>query len=359
MEEQVVVVAAIDCGSNSTRLLISEVKNGELNKLYKTHKVTKTSEGMQESGNISLDSKKRLFQTLRTYLKEIEKYETNQILCIGTAVFRDAENSEEIIEEIKQKFKLEMRVITGEEEGQLTSVGVLSDSTLGDNLLIVDIGGRSTEIIYDEKNKINVNSLNIGVVSLNESFLKQNPITPNEEKLAVDFINSNLEIFEDFSNRSFVGVAGTFTSVASIFLEQKKYNEDGIHLKNIDYGYERVTEEEKTDKVGAVFDSVSQKYDLMNDLMSLGLHRFWKRFAMMHTGLTEGMSALDVAGGTGDLASSLCQQVGKKGTIVLTDINFNMLINGRSKLLDQGKLNQINLIQSNAESLPFVKDSFR
>ena len=237
MEEQVVVVAAIDCGSNSTRLLISEVKNGELNKLYKTHKVTKTSEGMQESGNISLDSKKRFFQTLRTYLKEIEKYETNQILCIGTAVFRDAENSEEIIEEIKQKFKLEMRVITGEEEGQLTSVGVLSDSTLGDNLLIVDIGGRSTEIIYDEKNKINVNSLNIGVVSLNESFLKQNPITPNEEKLAVDFINSNLEIFEDFSNRTLVGVAGTFTSIASIFLEQNKYNEDEIHLKNIDYGW--------------------------------------------------------------------------------------------------------------------------
>ncbi len=128
--------------------------------------------------------------------------------------------------------------------------------------------------------------------------------------------------------------------------------------KNFDFGYERVTEEEKTDKVGAVFDSVSQKYDLMNDLMSLGLHRFWKRFAMMHTGLTKGMSALDVAGGTGDLASSLCQQVGKKGTVVLTDINFNMLINGRSKLLDQGKLNQINLIQSNAESLPFVNDFF-
>ena len=128
--------------------------------------------------------------------------------------------------------------------------------------------------------------------------------------------------------------------------------------KNFDFGYERVTEEEKTEKVGAVFDSVSHKYDLMNDLMSLGLHRFWKRFAMMHTGLTEGMSALDVAGGTGDLASSLCQQVGKIGTVVLTDINFNMLINGRSKLLDQGKLNQINLIQSNAESLPFVNDSF-
>lgn len=235
MEEQVVVVAAIDCGSNSTRLLISEVTNGELNKLYKTHNVTKTSEGLEESGIISLESKKRLFQTLRTYLKEIEKYETNQILCIGTAVFRDAENSEDIIEEIKQKFNLEMRVITGEEEGQLTSLGVLSDPALEDNLLIVDIGGRSTEIIYDQQNKINVNSLNFGVVSLNESFLKQDPITLNEENLAFEFINSNLDLFQDFSNRSLIGVAGTFTSIASIFLDQKKYNDEEIHLKKIDY----------------------------------------------------------------------------------------------------------------------------
>ena len=237
MEEQVVVVAAIDCGSNSTRLLISEVKNGELKKLYKTHNVTKTSEGLEESKNISEDSKKRLFKTLRTYLKEIEKYEINQILCIGTAVFRDAENSEEIIEQIRQKFNLEIKVITGEEEGQLTSVGVLSEQGLEDNLLIVDIGGRSTEIIYDQQNKINVNSLNVGVVSLNESFLKQNPTTPNEETLAIEFINNNLDFFEHSSNRRLIGVSGTFTSIASIFLDQKKYNDEEIHLKTIDYAW--------------------------------------------------------------------------------------------------------------------------
>jgi len=235
MEEQVVVVAAIDCGSNSTRLLISEVKNGELKKIYKTHNVTKTSEGLEESRDISEDSKKRLFKTLRAYLKEIEKYDTNQILCIGTAVFRDAENSEEIIEQIKQKFNLEIRVITGEEEGQLTSVGVLSDQGLDDNLLIVDIGGRSTELIYDQQNKINVNSLNFGVVSLNESYLKENPTNSNEETLAIEFINNNLDSFEDFSNRTLIGVAGTFTSIASIFLDQKKYNDEEIHLKTIDY----------------------------------------------------------------------------------------------------------------------------
>ena len=96
----------------------------------------------------------------------------------------------------------------------------------------------------------------------------------------------------------------------------------------------------------------------MNDLMSLGLHRFWKKFTMMHTGLDKGMSALDVAGGTGDLASNLHVQVGNKGLVVLTDINFNMLHKGRSKLLDQGKLNNIQLVQANAELLPFPDNMF-
>ena len=213
-----VVVAAIDCGSNSTRLLISEVNNGRLKKLFKTHKVTKTSQGLEDSGRISNDSKKQLFNTLRNYLKIIKDH----ILCIGTAVFRDAENSNEIIEEIKQKFDIDLRIITGEEEGQLTSIGVLSDSEINNNLLIIDIGGRSTEIIYDEQNKIKVNSTNVGVVTLNESFLKQNPVISNEEEAAIKFINSNLDFLDDFSNRTLIGVAGTFTSIASIFLNQKK-----------------------------------------------------------------------------------------------------------------------------------------
>ena len=98
-----VVVAAIDCGSNSTRLLISEVNNGKLKKLFKTHKVTKTSQGLQESGRISNDSKKQLFNTLRNYLKLIKEYEADHILCIGTAVFRDAENSNEIKSAIDER----------------------------------------------------------------------------------------------------------------------------------------------------------------------------------------------------------------------------------------------------------------
>ena len=87
--------------------------------------------------------------------------------------------------------------------------------------------------------------------------------------------------------------------------------------KKVSFGFQDVTESEKTRKVEGVFDSVAKQYDLMNDLMSFGVHRFWKRFTLIHTGLKKGMSALDVAGGTGDLSVLLQNQVGKSGSIIL------------------------------------------
>ena len=128
--------------------------------------------------------------------------------------------------------------------------------------------------------------------------------------------------------------------------------------KKVSFGFETVSEEEKTQKVGEVFDSVSEQYDLMNDLMSFGIHRFWKRFALMHTGLEKGMKALDVASGTGDLGALLQDQVGESGSVILTDINASMLHQGRSKLLDQGKLKNMQLLQANAENLPFEDNMF-
>ncbi len=128
--------------------------------------------------------------------------------------------------------------------------------------------------------------------------------------------------------------------------------------KKVSFGVKRVSEEEKTHKVGEVYDSVSGQYDLMNDLMSFGIHRFWKRFALMHTGLGEGMKALDVASGTGDLGVLLQDQVGESGMVILTDINASMLHQGRSKLLDQGKLKNMQLLQANAENLPFEDNMF-
>ena len=129
-------------------------------------------------------------------------------------------------------------------------------------------------------------------------------------------------------------------------------------MKTVDFGYEKVTPEQKTARVRGVFDSVAGKYDLMNDLMSGGLHRLWKRFALLQTGLRPGQRALDVASGTGDLGAGLARQVGREGLAVLTDINFEMLARGRDRLLDRGFAGEVAFVIANAECLPFPDHSF-
>jgi len=125
-----------------------------------------------------------------------------------------------------------------------------------------------------------------------------------------------------------------------------------------DFGYERVARAEKAHRVRGVFDSVADNYDLMNDLMSGGLHRLWKRFALSLTGLRPGQYALDVAGGTGDIALGLARQVTSSGLVVLTDINAAMLAHGRDRLLDAGRVRGIECVQADAERLPFAAGSF-
>ncbi len=124
------------------------------------------------------------------------------------------------------------------------------------------------------------------------------------------------------------------------------------------FGYEQVATGEKAQRVRAVFDSVAPNYDLMNDLMSLGAHRLWKRFALAKTSLRPGQRALDVAGGTGDLAAGLLRQVGPGGQVFLTDINGEMLARGRDRLMDQGLNAALSVVQADAESLPFCAESF-
>lgn len=125
-----------------------------------------------------------------------------------------------------------------------------------------------------------------------------------------------------------------------------------------DFGYERVTPADKTRRVRGVFDSVAERYDLMNDLMSGGAHRLWKRFALAVANLRPGQRALDVAGGSGDLAAGLARQVGPRGLVVLSDINAAMLARGRDRLLDAGLVRQVQCVQADAQSLPFPDASF-
>lgn len=128
--------------------------------------------------------------------------------------------------------------------------------------------------------------------------------------------------------------------------------------KETHFGYKTVDEHAKEGLVAGVFDSVASKYDIMNDVMSFGIHRIWKKITMQHTGLKPGDSALDVAGGTGDLTMQMSEQVGPTGKIIISDINPNMLEEGRKRLLDKGYAGNIEYAIANAEDLPFEDNSF-
>ncbi len=133
---------------------------------------------------------------------------------------------------------------------------------------------------------------------------------------------------------------------------------DDPRTRTTHFGFENVPWSEKASRVRGVFDSVASRYDLMNDLMSGGLHRVWKHFTLSQTGLRPGQRALDVAGGTGDLARGMAAQVGERGLVVLSDINGAMLARGRDRLIDAGIVRGVEYVQANAEKLPFPDESF-
>lgn len=127
---------------------------------------------------------------------------------------------------------------------------------------------------------------------------------------------------------------------------------------NTHFGFKTVAETEKEHLVADVFHSVAEKYDLMNDLMSFGIHRLWKRFTIDCAGVRPGQKILDLAGGTGDLTAKFSRLVGDSGEVVLADINDSMLKVGREKLRNKGLVNNIRYVQANAEALPFPDNYF-
>ncbi len=128
--------------------------------------------------------------------------------------------------------------------------------------------------------------------------------------------------------------------------------------RTTDFGFEKVPLQDKSRRVSSVFTSVAENYDLMNDLMSFGVHRLWKRFAVGLAGVREGQRVLDLAAGTGDLARQFVRRVGDTGSVTLADLNADMLEVGRRRLIDSGVLKAVAYVQTDAESLPFSDDRF-
>ena len=229
-----VKLASIDLGSNSTRLLIAEVNDQGLNVLTRMHIVTKMSEKIEQTGVISTEAFKRVNSALRNFKKLLIENDVDDVFVVGTAALRDAKNSDEIIENIRNKYDFEVKVLSGHEEGITTSVGVLHFMQNTENFLIIDIGGRSTEFIYEFENKIVSKSLNLGVVTLSEKYFSNLPIGQeliDEAKLKIETELSQLDIKD---KKNVIGVSGTVLSLASIFLNQQNFNEEELHKIKID-----------------------------------------------------------------------------------------------------------------------------
>ncbi len=124
------------------------------------------------------------------------------------------------------------------------------------------------------------------------------------------------------------------------------------------FGFQEVPVKDKVKRVAGVFHSVANKYDVMNDLMSMGVHRFWKRFTLNASHVRKGDRVLDIAGGTGDLTMQFSKMVGRTGHVILADINESMLQVGRNRLTDHGIAGNVDYVQANAESLPFPDNYF-
>ena len=224
-----VKIASLDLGSNSTRLLIADVSEEKFNTLERSHVVTKMAEGLEENGFISDEARKRVIKTLKTFLKQIKKHEVVEVFAVGTAAMRDSSNTVEFIDEIKSKLDIEVEIITGHQEGIITSLGVHHFMDNLQNYLIVDIGGRSTEFIYEDNNKVVSHSLDMGVVTLTEKYFSKLPANRENILKAEQEVIEKISNLKISNNKLLIGVSGTATSLGSIYLEQDRFNEDPIH----------------------------------------------------------------------------------------------------------------------------------
>lgn len=230
--------AALDFGSNSTRVLIASVDNGEINKIRKRHIVTKMAEGIPSSGDISENALTRVTEAVSIFFEEINKHEVGGIFSVGTSAMRDSKNSLEIKKYIKEKFNLDIEVISGTEEAKLTLDGALYDFPEDQRTILFDIGGGSTEVIYKDQQTVSSASYQLGVVRISEEALPSRPVVDMEEKRAVELIDSLIlkdgVNFSSFDFTQAIGTAGTFTSLAAISLGLETYDNEKTHLHTIE-----------------------------------------------------------------------------------------------------------------------------
>ena len=225
-------IAAIDIGTNTALLLVAEVTQGnEILPIFQDEKIVRLGQGVDRNKNLNLEAIARTLAAIREQIEIVKDLGIEQILISGTSAVRDAVNHEILLDAIKTDFGITMQVLSGDEEAKLTYFGALSNRDLPGDILVVDIGGGSTEFIFGTQQKIEyAASLNIGSVRLTERFIGADLITETEYNSILRAVKEQLTSLKKFTAGQLVGIAGTITTLAAIDLQMDSY--DSLKIEN-------------------------------------------------------------------------------------------------------------------------------
>jgi exopolyphosphatase / guanosine-5'-triphosphate,3'-diphosphate pyrophosphatase len=227
-------VAVVDMGTNSTRLLVADVEGGEVKELERRSTVTRLGRGVDTSKQLATEAIEDVASAVGEYIKLYEPLEPDVILALATSAVRDAENSGAFIAELRERFALNARILTGEEEARLTYVGAVVGRPPPDGTLVIDIGGGSTEIVVGSGREMTFHtSLQLGTVRHTERHIRSDPATASELEALAEAIRkqlfAELAAADFFEIHTGIAVAGTPTSLAAIDQELDPYDPERVH----------------------------------------------------------------------------------------------------------------------------------
>jgi exopolyphosphatase / guanosine-5'-triphosphate,3'-diphosphate pyrophosphatase len=227
-------VAVVDMGTNSTRLLVADVEDPSVRELARESRVTKLGRGVDLSGQLAADAIDEVCGAVGDYISTYEDLGAERVEAIATSAVRDADNSGAFLAELRERFALDSRLLDGDEEARLTFLGASFDRPAADGMLVVDIGGGSTELIVGSDTEVGFHaSLQCGTVRHTERYLASDPPGASQlEELAADvqgLLDAELADLAHVRADEGIGVAGTATSLAAIDLELDPYDSDAVH----------------------------------------------------------------------------------------------------------------------------------
>lgn len=221
-------MGAIDIGTNTFLLLIADVEKGKvLNTVLDVVDIVRIGEGVHKNREFLLGALERADSCLKHFRELLNKHNVQQVKAVATSAARDVKNKEKLFE-ICRKHEIPLEIISGEKEAELTFFGVLTNPDFNEQIVVIDVGGGSTEITYlNDKNKIAGQSRNVGGVRLTESYISQHPVSPQELEALKERLRTEFQDLPDLKAKKTVGVAGTPTTIAALSL-QTEYTQEKI-----------------------------------------------------------------------------------------------------------------------------------